>query len=104
ASLVGIYFAPNIVLLYVFVLPGAVAGSLILANLTGLVSTTSEERDHGSVLGVNTSVQSLAQAIPPLFAGAIAAIFAPTTPVLFAAASIAAGAIVFTYFSRKAAF
>lgn len=104
ASLVGIYFAPNVVLLYVFVLPGAIAGSLILANLTGLVSTTSEERNHGSVLGVNTSVQSLAQAIPPLFAGAIAAIFAPTTPVLFAAGSIAAGAIVFTYYSRKAAF
>ena len=103
AALIGVYFARSVPLLYALVAIGAMAAGLVLANLTGLVSNTSREREHGSVLGVNASVQSLAQAIPPLFAGIIAAIFAATTPVLFSAASIAAAGIVFTYYSRRSA-
>ncbi len=100
ASLVGVYFARDPLLLYVLTVPAAVAASLVLTNLTALISTSSKQRLQGSVLGVNSSVQSLAQAIPPLFAGVIAAVFAATTPVLFAAGTIAAAAIFFLRYYR----
>lgn len=95
AALFGIHFIYSVPLLYALTIPASVSAGLALTNLTALISTTSEDRQQGSVLGVNSSVQSLAQAIPPLFAGAVAAIFAPATPVLFAALSIGAAAIFF---------
>lgn len=104
ASLIGIYFIHSVLFLYVLTVPCAVSCSLVLATLTGFLSTTSGKREHGSVLGVNSSMQALAQAIPPLFAGIIAAVFAPTTPILFAAASIIAAGLLFSYYSRKEAF
>ena len=63
----------------VAVMTDQIAKPIVLANLTGLISTTSKQHEQGGVLGINSSVQALAQSIPPLFAGAIAAIFAPTT-------------------------
>jgi MFS transporter, DHA1 family, tetracycline resistance protein len=100
ASLVWIYFVESTLVLYMAVLPTAIAAGLIVANLTGLISTTAGAKQHGSVLGINASVQSLAQAIPPVFAGVIAALFAPTTPVLFAAFSIAAALVFYLRFAR----
>ncbi len=102
ASLIGVYFSRDPLLLYLFTIPAAVAASLVLTNLTALISTSSKDRQQGSVLGVNSSVQALAQAIPPLFAGAIAAVFAPTTPVLFSAATIIAAAAFFLRYYRLA--
>jgi DHA1 family tetracycline resistance protein-like MFS transporter len=96
ASLIGVYFIRDPLALYLCIIPGGIGAGLGLTNLTALISTTSDGGQHGSVLGINSSVQALAQAIPPVFAGAIAAVFAPTTPVLFSALIIGAAAMFFT--------
>jgi len=95
-SLIGIYAVHDTLLLYVMTIPTAIAAALVLTNLTALISTTSGKEHQGTALGMNSSVQALAQAIPPVFAGAIAAIFAPTTPILFAGGIIIAAGVFFT--------
>ena len=99
ASLVGIYFIHDTLFLYLYAIPTGIGAGLGLTNLTALISTTSKDTQHGSVLGINSSVQSFAQAIPPVFAGAIAAVFAPTTPVLFSAFIIGAAGLFFTFWA-----
>jgi DHA1 family tetracycline resistance protein-like MFS transporter len=101
ASLVGVYFANDLLLLCVFTVPAAMSAALVLTNLTAFISTTSKDRQQGSVLGVNSSVQALAQSIPPIFAGAIAAIFSPTTPILFAAFTIGVAALFYYVYCRS---
>ncbi len=95
-SLIGIYFVHDTLALYLYALPIAMSAALIVSNLTGLISTTTKHANQGSVLGINSSVQALAQTLPPLFAGVIAAVFAPTTPMLFAALAIGVAGIFFT--------
>ena len=43
-------------------------------NLTALVSTQSDPKAQGAIMGIQQSVQSLAQAIPPIIAGFIVSI------------------------------
>jgi DHA1 family tetracycline resistance protein-like MFS transporter len=103
-SLIGIYFVHDVLALYLYTVPVAISAALVASNLTGLLSARSSEHEQGSALGINSSVQALAQAIPPLFAGAIAAVFAATTPILFAALTIGAAGIFFmlTWYGQQA--
>ncbi|MES2225847.1 MAG: MFS transporter [Patescibacteria group bacterium] len=101
ASLTGLYFVTDTIQLYILTVPVAICCGLIGANLTGLVSAGSDDDEQGSVLGINSSIQSLAQSIPPLFAGAVAAIFAPTTPILFAAGIIGIAGVFFITFHER---
>ncbi len=95
-SLIGVYAVHDPILLYVMTIPTAIAAALVLTNLTALISTSSAKSNQGTALGMNSSVQALAQSIPPVFAGGIAAIFAPTTPILFAGGIIIAAGVFFT--------
>lgn len=52
-------------------------------NLTTLISNTGDEKIQGEILGINQSIQSLAQAIPPIVAGFISTI-AIELPILVA--------------------
>lgn len=64
------------------------------AYLLSLVSKSVSEQQQGEVMGLNSSVTSLAQAIPPILSGFAAAAFTPATPMLIAAGSLAlAGSI-----------
>jgi zinc transporter ZupT len=55
---------------------------------------TADAHIQGEVLGINASVQSLAQAIPAIMAGYIAAI-GINTPVLVGGLTVIAGGILF---------
>ena len=66
-----------------FLIPPFMAASngLSMASLTSLVSRTAGPERQGEILGLNVSLQSLANVAPPLLAGAIAARWSTTTPI-----------------------
>ncbi len=88
-------FANTPLALYALILPFAIPNGLQSSNFSSLLTRRAKEDERGEVLGVNTSVVSLAQAIPPLIAGAVAAIFAPWTPIAIASVLIFTAGIVF---------
>lgn len=73
----------------------AVGNGLTFANMTSLISRSAAPEIQGEVLGINASVQSLAQVIPPLLSGAVAATFTPETPTIMAALIIYCAAFFF---------
>jgi DHA1 family tetracycline resistance protein-like MFS transporter len=58
----------------------AVGNGLTFANITGLVSRSVDHKIQGEILGINSSVQALAQAIPAILSGFIAAYFSEDNP------------------------
>ncbi len=58
---------------------------LSMANMGGLLSRSVPPDVQGEMLGIGSSIQALAQALPPLAAGFVAASFTPTAPVFAAA-------------------
>lgn len=95
-----------------FFLPNTLAGLLIagalfavmngvnMAALPGLVSRRTPANRQGEMLGINASVQALAQAIPPILSGFLAANIAAVAPVYISGGVIALAWIVFMLFVR----
>lgn len=79
----------------------AAANGLTVANLTGLISLRAGKEVQGEVLGISNSVQALAQAIPPLLSGFIAAALTPASPLMTASLTIVIAGIIFILFGRK---
>lgn len=74
---------------------------LVQANSNGLISNSVAPTIQGEVLGINGSVQALAQSIPPVLSGYIAASLTPTTPLIIAGIVIMTGAFTFILFHRS---
>ncbi len=70
-----------------------------IANSLALVSISADARIQGEVLGINASVQSLAQAIPAALSGYIAAI-SVSTPILVGGITVIAGGLIFLLIYR----
>lgn len=79
----------------------AVTNGVTMAALPSLLSQRATARIQGEVLGVNGSVQALAQVAPPIIAGFLAAKITPSAPVYVAAAVIGAAWVVFLIFVKK---
>jgi DHA1 family tetracycline resistance protein-like MFS transporter len=89
ACAIVLYFLPHTAVGLLLVAPFlAVWNGLTQANLTGLISRSVDARIQGEVLGINSSVQALAQAIPPMLSGVVAAGFSPEAPIHVSAAVI----------------
>jgi predicted MFS family arabinose efflux permease len=86
-----VLLAPNARYLYAIVPFFAMAVGLSQANITALISRSAGASIQGEVLGLNGSVMALAQTVPPLLSGVVAAYFAPAAP-LFIATLLTAGA------------
>ncbi len=85
AVMLLIYFLPREAWQLYFVPPFfSLCTGLTMANLNALISARSDRNIQGEVLGISASVNALAQALPPLVAGFVAAAFAPTTPIVVA--------------------
>ncbi len=82
------YFAGKPWMLYLITPAIAVCNGLSFANLTGLISRSADQKIQGEILGINASVQALAQMIPPILSGFIAASFTPETPLIVASVVI----------------
>lgn len=65
-----------------------------IANSTSLVSLSADKHVQGEVLGINASVQALAQSIPAALSGYLASL-AITTPVLVGGMTIILGGLIF---------
>lgn len=78
----------------------AFANGLSMANITGLISRSSDQSIQGEILGINFSVQALGQLIPPLLSGVIAAAFTPETPLLVSSAIMLISGVVFITFYK----
>jgi len=73
----------------------AVSNGLAQANITAVVSRSASDNIQGEILGINSSIQSLAMAIPSILSGYLAASFQPEASVLVAAIMIFFGWLVF---------
>jgi len=103
------------VMMLAFLLPNAWWGLLIVtpffafanglsqANITGLISNSVGPEIQGEILGINASVAAMAQAIPAMLSGFIAASLTPASPSIVAAGVIIIGGIIFIISYRKPA-
>jgi MFS transporter, DHA1 family, tetracycline resistance protein len=79
----------------------ALTNGISMAVLPSLVSRRSDESVQGEILGINASIQALAQVGPPILAGFLAAQISPSAPIYISAAIIALAWIAFVSFVRR---
>lgn len=102
ATMMLCYFLPRLSWQLLLIPPFfSICTGLIMANLTSLLSKSAPRDSQGEILGINASVQALAQAIPALISGFIAASLTPTTPILVAAFFIFLSALAFSRLYKK---
>ena len=77
----------------------AIFNGLTMANAGALVSISAGKEEQGEVLGIEASVQSLAQAVPAMISGYVATM-GINMPVLVGGLTVLAGGILFTVFYR----
>ncbi len=78
----------------------AIFNGLTMANSTALVSTSVGPEIQGEVLGIDSSVQALAQAIPAIISGYIATL-GINMPVIVGGSVVIVGGIIFNVFYRQ---
>src|SRR3989344_1346042 len=95
------YFLPKVWWQLLFISP-FMAGfnGLSQANTTALISRSVDARVQGEILGINASVAALAQAIPPILSGYIAADLFAEAPILVASAVIFLAGVTFWLFYK----
>lgn len=77
----------------------ALFNGLTMANLSGLISLSADKKIQGEVLGIEASVQALAQSLPAIAAGYIA-VLGVNVPVLVGGSIVLVGGIVFNVFYK----
>jgi DHA1 family tetracycline resistance protein-like MFS transporter len=71
------------------------SNAVSFSNLNGLISRSAGPAEQGEVMGISTSMLSLAQIIPPLVAGTVTALFGADAAILIGALVIFSAWIVF---------
>lgn len=79
----------------------AIFNGLTQANFMSLISRSAPDEIQGEVLGINASVAALAQSIPPVLSGVIAAAFQPSVSLYIASAVVIMAGIVFIALVRR---
>lgn len=89
---------------FLFIIP-VFAGfnGLVQAITPAIISKSADSHIQGEILGVNSSLQALAQAIPPILSGFIAAEFSADTPLIVAIFVMLIASIVFWFFFKPVA-
>lgn len=99
-----IYLLPNVWWGLLIVTPFfAFANGLSQANITGLISNSVGPEIQGEILGISASVAAMAQAIPAILSGFIAASLNPASTSIVAAIVIILGGIIFISAYRQPA-
>ncbi len=93
-GLIGTLLATNTTELLLVTPLFAIMNGQTLANSVALVSASADKKVQGEVLGINASVQALAQSIPAAISGYIAAI-SVSTPVAVGSSIMVCSGIVF---------
>ncbi len=96
------YFLPTVWWGLLIVTPFfSMANGLTMANITGLISRTADQSIQGEVLGINSSVTAIAQSIPTLLAGIVAARVSATAPIVVGAGLIILAGLFFIAVFRE---
>ncbi|HTK05043.1 MAG TPA: MFS transporter [Candidatus Eisenbacteria bacterium] len=104
AITVFLHIFPNDWRLMLCIVPFMAASNAVtFANLQGLVSRSAGPTNQGEVMGVSQSVLALANVIPPLGAGVMAAAFGTSASVLFGSMLVVAAWALFMTSYRTAA-
>lgn len=77
----------------------AIFNGLTMANATALVSLSAGKEEQGEVLGIEASVQALAQAIPAIISGYVATM-GVSMPIIVGGFTILVGGLIFIAFYR----
>ncbi len=77
----------------------AIFNGMTIANTSSLVSMSASRKIQGEVLGIEASVQALAQAIPAIISGYVAT-FGIAKPVIVGGFTILAGGIIYNLFYK----
>jgi DHA1 family tetracycline resistance protein-like MFS transporter len=80
----------------------SVCTGLTMANTNSLLSKASPPDQRGEIMGISASVQALAQSIPAILSGFIAASLAPTTPLFVASVIIIFSGVTFLWLYKPA--
>jgi len=78
----------------------AASNAVSFANLNGLISRSAGAAEQGEVMGISSSVLSLAQIVPPLAAGVMTALFGADAAIFFGALLVLSGWLVFVFAYR----
>ena len=79
----------------------AIFNGLSTANLASLVSRSAGSEIQGQILGINASVQALAQTIPPIISGFLAAAIAARAPIVVSGVMIILAGVLFIFFFKN---
>ncbi len=95
ASIV-MFFLPSTGWGLLFIVPFfAMFIGLVQANLLSLISRSVGPEIQGEILGVNSSINTLGQSLPPILSGYIAALLTPTAPLMVSAVFIFFAGLIF---------
>lgn len=98
---IGLMFlAPSTLFIYILAPFFALFNGLVFSNIGALISRSADQKIQGEVLGISASIQALAQLIPPVLSGFIAAAFAPDTPLIISAVIVIAAGLIFITFYK----
>lgn len=86
----------NSYIFFIFLPLIAIFNGLTQPNLTSVISNLADDKSQGEVLGINQSLLALAQAIPPIFSGFLAAVDT-RLPILTAGLIILVGWSLYTF-------
>jgi DHA1 family tetracycline resistance protein-like MFS transporter len=96
------FFLPTASWQLLFVVPFfGIPNGLSQAFLPTIISKSAEQSRQGEILGINTSVAALAQSIPPIVAGYLAAQIVATAPIYVASLFIVLSGVVFWLFYKR---
>jgi MFS transporter, DHA1 family, tetracycline resistance protein len=79
----------------------ALTNGISMATLPSLASRRASAENQGEIMGINASVQALAQTTPPILAGFLTAQISTTAPVYIGGAIIGLAWLVFVIFVKR---
>jgi len=100
ASFVILLLPKSSLMLYITLPLVAIMAGLTIPSYNAVVSNLASHKNQGEILGINQSMQALAQAAPPIISGFVV-VFSPNLPTLIAAGATFLGWFIFVFFYKK---
>lgn len=101
AGSIALFFVPSTGWGLLFIVPFfAMFIGLVQANFLSLISRSVGPERQGEILGVNSSINTLGQSLPPILSGYIAALLSPSSPIMFASIMILFSGLIFIMFYK----
>lgn len=93
---------PDKIIYLFFILPFiAIGNGLSQPSSAAIISNSADSQSQGEVLGLNASIQSLAQALPSIVSGYLAGKLSLNAPILVGAGFVIAALIVMIFFYKE---